>query len=115
MVRTGRIHRGVWVSALWILGACGLGEPAAPKGSTSITPERFIEVYTALRQAAAATDDTLVFDSMRNEILRAHGVTEDDLFEFALVHGRDIEAMLELWDSVQSRLTDPPDSSAVAR
>jgi len=113
MVRTGRIHRGVWVSALWILGACGLGEPAAPKGSTSITPERFIEVYTALRQAAAATDDTLVFDSMRNEILRAHGVTEDDLFEFALVHGRDIEAMLELWDSVQSRLTSPDTGAAV--
>src|SRR5690606_26264182 len=75
MVRTGWMHRGVWVSALWIRGACGLGEPAAPKGSTPMTPELFIEVYAALREAAAATDDTLVFDSMRNEILRAHGVT----------------------------------------
>lgn len=114
MVRTGWLRRGVWAPTLCILGACGLGEPAAPKGSPSMTPERFIEVYTALRRAAAATDDTLAFDSMRNEILRAHGVTEEDLFEFALMHGRDIEAMLELWDSIQSRLS-VPDTGIVAQ
>lgn len=123
MVRCGGWRGGAWAGLICILGACGLSEPpATPEESARITADRFIEVYAALRQAAAAAQDTLAFDSMRDEILRTHGVTEDDLFEFARAHSRNIESMIQLWDSIRTRLSavgsavdSAVDSAAAAR
>lgn len=113
MVMTGWPRRGAWVPMVCLLWACGLGEPAAQEGSAVLTPDQFIDVYTALRTAAGEVEDTLAFDSVRDEILRAHGVTEDDLIEFARVHGRDIKALAVLWDSIEARLSRPDTGQSV--
>lgn len=115
MVRRGGSRGGALAAMICILGACGLSEPApGPEESARITADRFIEVYTALRQAAAVAQDTVAFDSMRDEILRTHGVTEDDLFEFARVHSGNIDSLIQLWDSIRTRLS-AIDSVASAR
>lgn len=109
-----RIRRGAWAPALCLLWACGLGEPAAQNESATLTRDQFIDVYAALRAAAGEVEDTLAFDSVREEILRAHGVTEDDLIQFARIHSKDVEAMAVLWDTVAARIR-MPDSTLSSR
>ncbi|HEX6940129.1 MAG TPA: hypothetical protein VF158_12015 [Longimicrobiales bacterium] len=92
-------------AGLVFLAACGSGG-ASPDAAeqAGLTDARFIEVYTALRQAARENPDTLAFDSARAEVLARYGVTEAQLFEFAIAHGGDVEAMAALWDTIQARL-----------
>src|SRR5690606_11092030 len=61
MVMTGWPRRGAWVPMVCLLWACGLGEPAAQEGSAVLTPDQFIDVYTAIRTAAGEVEDTLAF------------------------------------------------------
>ncbi len=99
---------------LALLAGCGSGAPAAGSApDAAVSRERFIELYAALRLAARETRDTLAFEVKKREILERHGVGEGALLEFARAHGGDIPAMVELWDSLDARLTlpdtlDPP-------
>ncbi|HEX7118937.1 MAG TPA: hypothetical protein VF212_09125 [Longimicrobiales bacterium] len=100
--------RRIGLAGLLLLAACGQGDPAAaPDESPALTNAQFIEVYTALREAAREAPDSLAFDSMRMEILDRYEVTERDLFEFAQTNGADIPAMAEIWDTIAGRLTIP--------
>jgi hypothetical protein len=76
--------------------------------TTGIADEHFIEVVVQLRRAAAETRGTdAAFAARRDAILREAGITEDQLRAYVEAHGRDIDHMAEVWDSINARLSTP--------
>ncbi len=86
-----------------LFAACG---PSGTDAPPAIDREVFIATYVDLRLAALDAPDFLVPPEEREEILRRHGVTQDDLLRFADVHGRDIEYMNDLWAEIEVRIEE---------
>lgn len=80
---------------------CGCGGDDDPP---TIDPEVFIATYVDLRAEALLNDSRQITDEEREQVLQEHGVTEDELFAFADIHGRDVTFMREMWDEVEERL-----------
>lgn len=66
--------------------------------------ETFIATYADLRAAALSSRDGRIAPEHREEILEAHGVSEEELLRFVEIHGRDVEYMAEVWGEVEERL-----------
>ena len=110
--------------ALLAGAACGGSGDAAtePGGEKTIDRETFVDVYVELRRAALATGGEALTPGQRQEVLDEHGVSEEDLLTFALVHGGDTELMREVWSEVEERLealdeqgrprSPPPDTAS---
>jgi hypothetical protein len=50
----------------------------------------------------------------RERILSEQGVTQDELFTFIEVHGKEVEYMRDVWNEIEERLNEmrtEPDSS----
>lgn len=97
-----------------LLLSLGCGNGAGPEPEV-IDRETFVATYVDLRAAALSTADGRITPERREEILRAHGVTEEDLLAFAEVHGRDVEYMAEVWSEIEQRLdlrTAPGDTAS---
>jgi hypothetical protein len=75
-----------------------------------IDRETFIATYVDLRRAALQQPTRQLPDTARDRILAAHGVTTDQLMQFADVRGADPEYMVALWTEV-SQLMAPPDTA----
>ncbi|MEJ2202830.1 MAG: hypothetical protein P8170_01835 [Gemmatimonadota bacterium] len=73
-------------------------------GEATIERETFIAVYVDLRVMALQAGAPGLTDAERQEVLDRHHVTEEQLLEFADVHGGDIPFMRELWDEIEARL-----------
>jgi len=76
-------------------------------GSASGAPidrDAFVAAYVDLRIAALEADSSVISEAGRAEVLARHGITADDLLEFAELHGRDVEFMREVWNEVELRL-----------
>ena len=67
----------------------------------------FVDTYVDLRTAALANPGGQIRPEQRDSVLARHGVTEDDLVNFAEVHGRNVEYMAEVWGEVENRLMPP--------
>ena len=81
----------------------------------TISREAFIETYVALRVAELTESGGEVISAeTRDRVLEEQGVTEEDFFGFAEVHGGDVDFMKEVWDDVEKRmevLRNPPDTT----
>jgi hypothetical protein len=71
------------------------------------TRDSFIQVMVELRRAAnQAAGDTAAFAARREQILLDAGVTEGQLHAYIEVHGRDVEHMARVWETINTRLSD---------
>lgn len=107
-----RLFGGILVGGLLvggILGPTGCG--GSPEGDETETVERsvFVAAYVDLRIAALRSGGA-PDEAQRQAILDEHGVTRDDLLEFAEVHGRDPAYMRNVWGEVEQKL----DSARIA-
>ncbi|MFQ5538552.1 MAG: hypothetical protein ACE5GJ_13995 [Gemmatimonadota bacterium] len=91
------------VAGLLLLAACG-SDVSAPGGESVPSRETFITAYVELRSAALRSDDGILSDSARTDILGRLGVTDRQLLRFVEVHGEDVDFMKEVWDEVEARL-----------
>lgn len=98
-------------AGLVLLGGCGSGAPAdSASGSPALTREQFIEVFVALREAAREAEDQSTFEERKREVLEKYDVDAETLLAFARSAGGDVQAMVQLWDTINARLT-PRDST----
>jgi hypothetical protein len=74
--------------------------------------ERFIATYVEVRATALRNPGGQITPAQKEEILARNGVTEDQLLEFAEVHGRDVDYMAQVWGEVERRL-HPQDTATV--
>ncbi len=88
--------------------AVTLGVAACRGGSHSeagaLDREVFIATYVDLRAAAIRAEGMVLSDAERAEVLARHGVTEEQLVDFARLHGQDVEFMRTVWDEVEARM-----------
>lgn len=89
--------------ALSAVTACGGSAP-----EDTIERETFIQAYVDLRVAALDTDSSRLADADRERVLSAHGISADDLLDFARVHAADLDYMREVWNEVELRLDQSP-------
>jgi hypothetical protein len=96
----------VAASAVFILlpsAACDAGADGS-----LLSKADFVDAYVDLRVSALRREDHTLTDSARVAVLARHGVTEDQLLEFASAHGGDLEFMRDLWNEVEARLDSVP-------
>lgn len=84
------------------LAACGGG--ADPE--TAIDRETFVETYLDLRAPVLVGTRERITPAEREAVLARHGVTEEQLLEFAEVHGADPGYMDDVWTEIESRLDE---------
>jgi len=91
---------------LLVAVACGAAGPTAQRDDHEDIPlSTFIDVYVALRQAAAWADSSAqAFEAAKREILDRHGITEEAFRAFAERHGDDIPAMVKAWETIRDRI-----------
>lgn len=85
-----------------LLPGCDLGIPGSGDEAT-IEDETFVEVMVELRRETLAAGGTLP-EEERDRILEAHGVTSDDLVDYARVHGGNVPRMHEVWTRIEEEL-----------
>lgn len=98
----------------WLLvavTATGCGDDGSPRPVETIDREVFVQTYLDLRVTALETEEGTVTPEQRAEVLAEHGVTEEDLIEFARVHGSDPVYIEDVWNEVKQRI----DSIGAAR
>jgi hypothetical protein len=93
--RTHLVTAGVLVCGL---AACEGGVP------DTIDREVFVDTYVALRIAALDADSAKLSETDRAEILARHGVTEQDLLDFADTHAVELDFMRDVWNDVELRM-----------
>ncbi len=71
-------------------------------GGDLVLPERtYVDVMARLNAAHSALFRDIQKDSARTAILAEFGVSEEDLLEFARVHGEDVPRMRRLWQAIR--------------
>jgi len=80
--------------------ACG----SDGSGPTLIERDIFIDAYVDLRVAALQTDSQRIAHEDRVEILSRHGITDQDLLEFADANAGRLDFMRDVWNEVEVRL-----------
>lgn len=99
-----RVALSAVVAALVLVG-CRDEQPVGP-----MPRETFIEVMVELRRVVAENPTQAEFEARKAEILEEANVTDSALVEYARVHGRELEHMAEVWDSVNARLRAAEDT-----
>ena len=101
MIGTARLAAGATALALVLVSlACG-GEDGR---TAALDRNAFVEVYVDLRLAALSAPSRQLTPERREEVLRTHGVTEQDVLAFVEAHGRDVDYMQEVWAEVEARM-----------
>ena len=67
----------------------------------TIDRDTFVHTYANLRIAAVETDSGRIAFDVRDSILEAFEVTEEDLTRFAEVHADNLEFMRDVWNDVE--------------
>lgn len=93
------------IAALFVLASCRGEQPIEP-----MPRETFIEVIVELRRATTGAATQAEFEARKAEILESANVTDSALVEYVRLHGRVLEHMAEVWDSVNARLRAAEDS-----
>ncbi len=100
--RPPRAGRGAGPLLALVLCACSAGGPA--EAGEPIDRETFIATFVDLRATALRSDERVLSDDARAEVLERHGVTAEDLLRFADAYGRDVELMRDVWNEVEVQL-----------
>ncbi len=74
--------------------------------------ERFISAYVDLRIWSLRMRTTQIGDAVRDSLLSAHDVTEDDLLSFVDTHGTDVEFMRDVWNDIETRISERQEGEA---
>ena len=69
-----------------------------------VEAEWFVATYLDLRMATLRAGVDQLPIPVQDSILAAHEVTEEDLLQFAEIHGRDARFMQAVWDSIENRM-----------
>lgn len=114
------IHRAFAAAAL-ILALPTCGDLPGSGGGEQLARSTFVDTYVDLRVAALRSEDGRITDSARAEILRRHGVTEEQLVDFVTGTAEDFDFTRDLWNEIEMRLdsvpplpadSTPPDSAS---
>lgn len=97
----GRRPRLTAVLAL-ILAVVATGCTTEPEAA--IDRDTFVATWVDLRRAAMTSPDAPITPAERTRILAEHGVTDEELLDFAAVHGGDVPYMAEVWEEVEARM-----------
>lgn len=81
------------------------GGPPGP-----ITREAYVDLYVQILRAADAAPDSIAARDSARRILAEHGVTNDDLMEFAQRYVDDPTALAGIWEEIEERLKQPRDT-----
>lgn len=74
--------------------------------------ERFINVYVDMRILSLRMRTLEISDTVKDSILRTHGVTEDELLNFVETHGTDVGFMREVWNDIETRISEEREEDA---
>ncbi len=97
-------------AVLSVAGACRSFEDEAP-----LDRERYIDIYVEILRARAGAPDTAVAVDSTTAVLARHGVTEDDLDEFAWRHADDPGFLASAWGEIATRLREPQRQDSARR
>lgn len=114
MIALAAPGRAARLAAAVVLAASVVALPACDgeeRETGTIPAERFVTALVDLRLAAREAEGDTIPAARRDSILSAHGVTDDDLLEFARVRGSDPSRMSAVWDSVELRILRAVDSA----
>ena len=103
---------GIVLAAGLLTGAACGNDGASPEVET-ISQELFVETYVALRTVGLRSPNQMPSEEDRQQVLSEKGVTQEDLFTFVEVHGRNVEYMRDIWNIIEVRIEElrtPPDS-----
>lgn len=100
VMRYGTAMRRIILAAV-LLAACNR-DLATP--TTAMSRDSFITIYVELSRARTASPPDS-FPSKKEEILRRHNVTEEDLRKFVHAHGQQPDFMADVWKTVRDRLS----------
>lgn len=95
--------------------AGGLSVSACTETTTGIDEQTYVEVMSRLTWSRARFLDSPQDDSIRAEVLAEHGITGQDLLDFADRYGEDVTRMDRLWESIRLRVAEldqEPDPNA---
>jgi hypothetical protein len=106
----GRTLRAATIIVGLVLVAAACGDEEGVEVEGLIDREAFIATYVDLRRAALQRPTRQLPDTARDRILAAHGVTRDQLMQFAEIRGGDPAYMVAVWTEV-SQLMAPPDTA----
>ena len=84
---------------------CDDGE-TNPRAEEAISKELFIAAYVELRQEGLRSPMMEISLEARDRILEDLGVTEEDLFTFVDVWGTHGDFMVEVWQTIDSLMTE---------
>lgn len=91
--------------ACLLLSALACGGDMGPQATEATIPaETFIDVYVDLRLAAIQRGSEVLDTLEARRILEEHGVTRQDLLDFADAYGGDFVFMNGVWEEIQARL-----------
>jgi hypothetical protein len=93
--------------AAFVIAVPGCGdEDTNPRAEETISKELFIEAYVELRQEGLRSPMMEISLEDRDRILEELGVTEEDLFTFVDVWGTHGDFMVEVWETIDSLMTE---------
>lgn len=95
------------VVALCLLATAGCGDRPSDR-DLAVSRARFIDTYVDLRVEALRAESETLTDSARATVLRRHGVTEEELLDFAEAMGGDLDYMRDVWNEIEARLDSLP-------
>lgn len=104
------VHALLLLAGLLVVPGCGEG--GAEPREEGIDRETFVATYVDLRRAAIRDGPDPITPEARDRVLERHGVSSEELLEFVEIHGRDLEYMEAVWDTVEAILgQEPPEDS----
>ncbi len=95
------------VVALCLLVVSGCDDRPSER-DLAVSRARFVDTYVDLRVEALRAETETLTDSARATVLRRHGVTEDELLDFAEAMGGDLDYMRDVWNEIEARLDSLP-------
>ena len=88
------------------IAAAGCGDKDTnPRADEAISKELFIEAYVELRREGLRSPMMEISLETRDRVLKEVGVTEEELLKFVDVWGTHGEFMLEVWETIDSLMT----------
>ena len=96
--------------ALTLAWGCEFSTTASPAEVQE--RERFIIAYVELRIWSLRMGTTRIGDAVRDSLLAAHDVTEDELVSFVDTYGTDVEFMRDVWNDIETRISERQEGEA---
>lgn len=98
---TGAVRPLLLAATIVTLASCGGVEPT----SAVMDRETFVATMVELRKAALEEPGS--YEVRKVEILRARGVTEDELRSFVRAGATDLDELAEVWRAIDQQVNTP--------